>query len=124
MNNAVYQEIFNEFAKYLPRGWEKLIVYLEYGMDSYTFSFYALLNGNYVKCYDLPGIDEEALLVSYKKIDSIISGIRNKEVGEWTNMTMIVDNEGKMKSEFDYTDLMEEGYQFKKNWKKKYLTVE
>ena len=123
MNNAVYQEIFNEFAKYLPQGWKKIIVYLEYGMDSYTFSFYVLLNGNYIKCYDLPGMDEEALLGSYKKIDSIIFGIRNKEIGEWTNATMVVDKEGKMKTEFDYTNLMEEGYLYKKNWKQKYLTV-
>ena len=121
MNNEVYQEIFNEFAKFLPYGWEKLIVYLEYAMDSYTFSFYVFINGQYVKCYDLPGIDEEELIASYRRIDGVISGIRNKEVGEWTNMTMIVDKEGKMKTEFDYTDLLEDGYQYKKNWKKKYL---
>ena len=36
-------------------------------------------------------------------------------------MTMIVDAEGNMKTAFDYTDLSHGNYQYKKEWKKKYL---
>lgn len=121
MNNKVYQDIFNEFASYLPNDWQKMVVYLEYGDDSYTFSFYVLIDGKFIKCYDIPGISEESLIISYNKIDKMIPQIRNKEFGEWSNMTMVVDKEGNMKTDFDYTDLSEGAYQYKKEWKKKYL---
>lgn len=34
---------------------------------------------------------------------------------------MVVSKEGKMHVDYDYTNLSEGTYQFKKNWKKKYL---
>lgn len=36
-------------------------------------------------------------------------------------MTMIIDGNGNMKTDFDYTDLSRGNYQYKKAWKKKYL---
>ena len=105
MNNKAFQDVFDEFSQYLPSGWNKLVIYLEYGIESYSFSFYVLLGEEYVKCYDLPDVLEENLLDSYRKVDSIISKIRNEQFGKWTNMTMTVDNEGNMQTDFDYTDL-------------------
>ena len=97
-------------------------MYLEYGNASYSFSFYIGLRDEYVKCYDLPNVTENDLAMSFKKIDKIISEERNKEKSEpWTNMTMIVSKAGNMHVDLDYTDLSEGTYQFKKNWKKKYL---
>ena len=37
-------------------------------------------------------------------------------------MTFIVDSKGKMKTDFDYTDLSEGSYEYKKAWKQKYMT--
>ena len=34
---------------------------------------------------------------------------------------MIIGKDGDMHSYFDYTDISEGTYQYKKNWKKKYL---
>ncbi len=121
MNNAIYQEIFDELDNYLVNGWSKLIIYLEYGKASYSFSFYELLDGVYIKCYDIPGISEKNLEDSFRKIDSIISKERNNEKNLWTNMTIVIDRNGKMKADFDYTDLSVGAYSYKKNWKKKYL---
>ena len=121
MNNKVYQEIYDELAKYLPVGWEKIVVYLEYGNDAYTFSFYVLVKGKFIKCYNLPGVEEENLLKSYRRIDKVIPKIRNKEFGEWTNMTLVVTNQGDMTTDFDYTDLTEDSYRYKKEWKNRYL---
>lgn len=39
----------------------------------------------------------------------------------WTSMTMVILPSGKMKSDFDYTDLTEGAYQYTKAWKDKYL---
>ena len=80
------------------------------------------MNGKYVKCYDIPGITDKELAESFSAIDKIISEERSKdEKNLWTNMTMIVTKTGQMHTDFDYTDLSEGTYQFKKNWKKKYL---
>lgn len=121
MNETVYQNIYEELNKYLMPDWEKLVVFLEYGNASYSFSFFVKNGKDYLKCYDLQGVSEEELAKSFKKIDNLISKERGKLKDVWTNMTMVVDNEGNMHTDYDYTDLSEGTYQFKKNWKKKYL---
>lgn len=121
MNEMVYQNIYEELNKYLMPGWEKLVVYLEYGNASYSFSFFVKNGEAFLKCYDIQGVSEDELAKSFKKIDNLVSKERDKQKDVWTNMTMIVDDEGNMHTDYDYTDLSEGTYQFKKNWKKKYL---
>ena len=70
----------------------------------------------------MPGVSERSLNDSFKKIDKLISKERCKEKENvWTNMTMTVSSNGDMHTDFDYSDLSEKAYEFKKNWKKKYL---
>ena len=122
IKEIIYQEIYDELSKYLTSEWEKLIVYLEYGNASYSFSFYVKTKEQYLKCYDIPDVSEEALYTSFKKIDKLLSKERDKEKGNlWSNMTMIVTANGDMHADFDYTDLSEVAYQYKKTWKDKYL---
>lgn len=123
INDKTYQAIFNELRKYLEDGWEKIVVYLEYGNASYSFEFYVKRDGAYVKCFDLPEVSDRALSKSFKKIDKIVSKERKKIKDEelWTNMTMTVSKDEKMRAAFDYTDLEGGTYKYKKAWKKKYL---
>jgi hypothetical protein len=121
INEHVYQNIFNELEMYLPKGWDRLIVYLEYGNESYSFSFYVKINGNFIKCYDLPGITDEELVRSFERIDKLVLKERSIEKEVWSNMTMIVSSKGEMHTDFDYTDLSQGAYQYKKNWKRRYL---
>lgn len=121
INEKIYQDIYNELNKYLASGWEKMVVYLEYGNASYTFSFFVKDKEGYTKCFDLPGVQDKDLDASFKKIDALVSKERNKETQKWSNMTMIIAQNGDMHSDLDYTDLSEGTYQYKKNWKKKYL---
>ena len=122
MNEKVYQAIFNEIAPFIPEGWTKLVVYLEYGEDSYSFSFYYKDGKKYTKCFNIQNISEDALFAAFKKIDKVIAPERKKTKGDlWSNMTMLVDSDGNMHTDFDYTDLSSGTYQFKKAWKKKYL---
>lgn len=120
MNDKIYQMIFDEVLNFLPSEWEKIVVYLEHGEDSYSYSFYVKIKGNYVKCFDL-GISDDKLLSSFARIEKKVSKERSKLDKCWSNMTMIVDDEGNMKTAFDYTDLSRGNYQYKKAWKKKYL---
>lgn len=122
INDKIYQGIYDEISKYLTPGWEKIVVYLEYGNASYSFSFYVKTKAGYIKCFELPDVSEKALDASFKKINKLVSGERNKEKDAlWTNMTMIVTANGDMHADLDYTDLSDGIYQFKKEWKKKYL---
>ena len=123
INDKTYQAIFNELNKYLEEGWDKLVVYLEYGKASYSFEFYVKRDGKYIKCFDLPNVSDKDLNKSFKKIDKVVSKERKKikDAEEWTNMTMIVSKDGKMNTDFDYTDLEGGTYKYKKAWKNKYL---
>lgn len=119
INELIFQMIFDEYKKYLPTEWERLVTYFEYGEASYTFSFYVKENGVYTKCFDIPQVTEEELLESFRIIDGFL--INEQKESGWTNFTMTVDSEGNMHSDFDYTDLSSGTYQYHKNWKKKYL---
>lgn len=121
IEQTVYQQIFDELSKYLTENWNELIVYLEYGDASYSFSFYVKKNDEYVKCYDLPGVSDKDLEQSFRIIDGLISKERRKNKDTWTNMTMIIDRDGNMHTDFDYTDLSSGTYKFKRIWKEKYL---
>ena len=122
ISESVYQAIYDEIRQYLATDWEKLIVYFEYGEASYLISFYAKYGSEYVKCYDLPNVLEDDLVNSFVKINDIVSAERNKEESQiWSNMTMVLDSTGNVHIDYDYTDLSNGTFQFKKEWKKKYL---
>ena len=63
------------------------------------------------------------IVPGHMNIDKIVSPQRKDldEKNRWTVMTMIVDSEGNMKSEFDYTDISEIAIQYEREWEKKYL---
>lgn len=122
MQKKTFQTIFNEVSKCLPEEWNKLVVYLEYGEDAYTYAFYVQINGKYVNGFDIPGASEKKIADCFKKIDMTVLKDRKASKDElWTNMTMIVGATGTMHTDFDYTDLTEGAYKYKKQWKAKYL---
>ncbi len=123
MNEKVYQTVFSTIAPLLPEEWTKLVIYLEYGEDSYSFSFFYNDGKKYIKCFDIPNVSEETIYSSFRMIDKAIETERKKIKGDlWSNMTMIVESNGSVHIDFDYTDLSSGTYKFKKSWKKKYLT--
>ena len=122
MNEKIFQAVFDVVAPLVPKGWTKLVIYLEYGEKSYSFSFYYNEGEKYIKCFDIPGVLDETILTAFREIDKIVSPERGKLKGElWSNMTMVVNSNGNMHTDFDYTDLSLGTYQYKKDWKKKYL---
>lgn len=121
MNDKIYQIIFDEISRFLPYGWSKLIVYLEHGEEAYSYSFYVKIKEDYVKCFNL-GIPDTELFSAFSRIEKQVSKERSQLEKRWTNMTMVIDNDGNMKTIFDYTDLSHGNYQYKKTWKNKYLS--
>ncbi|HIU12899.1 MAG TPA: DUF600 family protein [Candidatus Fimiplasma intestinipullorum] len=121
INDKIFQMIYDELSKYLPEQWTKLVVYLEHGEASYSYSFYVMKDHQYTKCFDLPDISEDDLLNSFKRIEKEVSEERNHLETKWSNMTMVINSEGNMKTDFDYSDLSQGNYEYKEAWKKKYL---
>ena len=120
MQDKIYQQIYNEVDSFLPNKWNKLVVYIEYGADSYSMSFYVTAEGKTVKCFDLPYIDESKLLDAFSRIDKIVGPERDNEADKWSNMTLVIEDES-FKADFDYTDLSKGSFAYKREWKKKYL---
>lgn len=122
MKDTMFQDVYDIVNAYAPINYNRLVIYLEYGEASYTFAFYAKVGEKYEKCYDWTGFDEKTAWEVFSRIDSIVSPIRKENGGQlWTNMTIVVEADGKFHSDFDYTDLIECAYLYKKEWKKKYL---
>lgn len=122
LQKKTFQIIFNEVSKCLPQNWKRVVIYIEYGEDAYSYAFYAKVNGQYINGYNLPGASEQQIAESFRTIDKAILKERNESADRlWTNMTMIVDDDGTMHTDFDYSDLSTGAYKYKKQWKAKYL---
>ena len=116
----IYQEIFNELEPFLPTDWEKMIFYFERGESSFEISFLVKLNEGYVDGYVIEGAREDELDNAYDRIaNSINASVDDNE--RWTNMTMVVDREGGMRTDFDYTELTDNAFAYYKTWKERYL---
>ena len=119
-----YQELFDLLQPYLPAGWKRVVLYAEYGAASYSIEFFVKTSdGKYVKCFDLPGAGEETLFDTFDAMDEVYSSQRANLPAPslWTNATMVIEASGKINADFDYTDLREDGHDFKRAWKAKYL---
>lgn len=122
MQRKTFQNILDEIIKCLPEEWEQLVIYLEYGNDAYSYAFYVKTDGKFINGFDLPNASEKNIADCFRNIDNIIVKERKASKDKsWTNMTMIVNNDGTMHTDFDYTDLTENTYGYKKIWKQKYL---
>lgn len=119
-----YQEIYNELEQYFPAAWERIVYYAEYGEGVYQMEFFVRdATGKYTKCFDLNGVAMEDLLSSFKKIDRMIKEVRKDldDKDKWSNLTVIIEKTGEFDAQFDYTNLLDSGYEYKEAWKKKYL---
>ena len=122
MQKDTFQNIYNEISKFLPDKWNKIVVYLEYGDDAYSYTFYVKINGKYINGFNIPEVSKKQVYDSFEQIDRIILSDRRKEKDRlWTNMTMIISADGTIHADFDYTDLTEGAYKYRKAWKAKYL---
>ena len=122
-NSQMIQRVFDCLEPALPEGWGKLVFYAEYDIASYSMEYYVKREKSFVKCFDIPGLSKKDLLDTFSEIDAVISGERKKLSGKelWTNMTMVVQDSGKVKVDFGYEDLTEGSYAHKKAWKTRYL---
>ncbi len=125
-----FEMIAKKLQSILPQNWEKVCLYSEIEENSYETVFYCFIKGNAqpIQCYNLVDeyeIEEDDIDDVFYEINKILKSewIKLKEKGKdvWTNYTFILESNGKFFEEYDYSDLSEGAYDYKKTWKEKYL---
>lgn len=124
MKDIPYQEIFNILQEILPNNWHRVTFYAEYGESSYSMKYFVDLgSGQYIECFKLKDIPKRDIIKAFAVIDSKIMPIR-KELSKkdaWSVMTLVIDDEGNFKADFEYDDISENFIEYYQRWKKKYL---
>lgn len=124
MKDIPYQNIFNTLQKVLPDDWRKVVFYAEYGESSYSMKYFVDTgNGAFADCFKLKDILKRDIVKTFAVIDSQITPIR-KELSKndsWSVMTLVVDDEGNFKVDFEYANISEDSIKYFQKWKNKYL---
>ena len=124
MKNVSYQSIFNILQEILPDNWHKVVFYAEDGESSYSMKYFVDFgDGQYIDCFRLKGITKQDIIKAFAVIDSQIMPIR-KELSKkdtWTVMTLVVDENGNFKADYEYKDISEDLVGYYNGWKNRYL---
>jgi len=125
------EEIFSELANILqtvvPKKWYKVILYAEISENGYDISFYCFISGKKeaLQCYNLEryGITERAVDGAFEKIYTVLKPFwqESEKTNKWTNCTFSLTHDGKFDLDLDYTDLMDNSYEYREQWKAKYI---
>ena len=124
MDNQDFQIVYNILGNVLPVDWKKVAFCAEYTEGSYSMKYYVDLgNGEYIDCYNLEGISRKSVIRTFININKQLSKIRESLPKEkrWNVITLLIDNSGKFKAEYDYDDISENVIKYHENWEKKYL---
>ena len=126
MDNEMFQSIFDSLSKVLPDKWDRVVFRADYTEGSYSMKYYVkTVDGEYVDCYSLPGILRAHIIKIFMDIDKIVSCHRKglTEKDKWSVLTMTISNDGKFKTDFDYSDISDSSISYHDEWEKKYLRV-
>ena len=127
VNNMIkisFQKIFDILSENVPDNWQKIVLYVEYGEESYLIKYFVKNStGKYLDCYAFDFLDEKSLNEVFSDINNIITPARKNASPKdlWYVMTMIVDDTGCFRTEYEYEDISEYSIEYYMKWKKKYL---
>lgn len=125
-----FEMIAEKIQMVLPKNWSKVCLYAEIEEDSYEMFFYCFLQGENkpIQCYNLEekySINEDDIDEIFYQINQILKPewleLKEKEKDVWSNLTFILNDNGEFFGEYDYSDLSNGSYDYKKEWKNKYL---
>lgn len=124
MNNKIFQNVFDKIQPLLPEDWNKVILFVGYTEGSYSMKYYTYNSqGKYLDCFSQEGASKAKLIQVFMEINEILSRSRKEldEKNRWSVMTMIVNADGSMKTEFDYDNLSEDFIAYEQKWKDMYI---
>lgn len=125
MENS-FQKISDYLQPVLPEGWSRVCLYAEITETYSEIVYYCFINeqNKPIQCYNLTS----KYKISEADIDNAITNItfeieneRKNALHKWSVMTYILFADAKFEVSYDYSNLTDGSYEFKKNWKKKYL---
>lgn len=118
------EDILKPLEEGLPVDWDKVILQVIYGEDSYDIKYYVSSKDiKNVDCFDL-GIKLNDLKKIFADVNKAVTKLRKsmeKENGLWMTMTLVIDRKGHVKSDFGYEDVNGDIAGYRRAWKKKYL---
>lgn len=126
MKLDLFQGIYEKIALYLPTKYEKVVFFADHHPSSYKFEFFVFFSATeWTKCYDLQGIDLEALLERYEEINMLIDAVKEQDpvTNHWDILTMTIEKTGQFHADYEYKDSDFDGYRHNAIWRYKYLKV-
>ena len=124
MKDIPYQSIFNTLQEVQPDDWHKVVFYAQYGENSYSMKYFVdSVDGVYTECFKLKGISKKDIIKAFAVIDSQIMPVRKElsKKDKWYVMTLIIDDEGNFKADYEYEDISEGSIGYYQRWKEKYI---
>lgn len=124
MKDISYQKIFNTLQDILPDDWQKVIFYAEYAESSYSMKYFVTTDqDSNIDCFKLKVISKRDIIKAFATIDSYITPVRKElnQKDKWNVMTLIVDDRGNFKADYEYEDISEKSIEYFQKWKEQYL---
>lgn len=112
----LYQQIANTLVNIVPEEWKKIFLYAEYreGYKKVFFYYYPIRGVKPVYSLDITdlyNIDEDEFDELENELYDYFSRLwwefKEQEQEQWTNLTFILENTGKMKMNYGYEDISE-----------------
>ncbi|MFJ5769804.1 immunity protein YezG family protein [Psychrobacillus sp. NPDC093180] len=111
-----YQQIANKLVNIIQEDWNQIYLYAEFreGYKKVFFYYYPENGGEPVYSLNIPdlfNVDEDEFDELENELYNCFSGLREEfkqqEQEQWTNLTFILENTGKMKINYGYEDISE-----------------
>ena len=129
----IYQQIANTLVNIIPEEWEKIFLYAEIreGYKKVFFYYYTQFIVKPVYNLDITSLfnisEEEYDELENKLYNSFTrlwEEFRVQGQEQWTSLTFILDNSGKMKINYDYKDVSElSPIEKQDKWEAEYLNM-
>lgn len=130
MENKV-QEIFEYLQSVIPCDWKKICMSAEINDESYDICYYVYTSkqNEPIQCFDLSQfyeIETEDVLDIFEKVECSLQSLKVcmielSEKNNWTNYTLILNEDLSFNEYFDYVDDETSQIDYMDEWKKKYL---
>lgn len=77
----------------------------------------------YTDCFSQKEISKAQIIKLFMDVDKILASERKTldDKSRWSVMTMIVEADGNMRTDFEYSDISENVISYEQSWKDKYL---
>ncbi|ART75178.1 cytoplasmic protein [Sutcliffiella horikoshii] len=129
----IYQKVANILVEMIPEEWEKVLLYAEVREGfSQVFFYYFPLNQQQ-PVYSLDIVDSfNVEKTSHKKLkqelyecfENLWNEFKIQDQEQWTNLTYLLDNSGRMKLNHGYDDISELSPDEKQDkWEAEYLKL-